>query len=167
MKLKFIAYGFVKGTLFDYNQNCQQKAGFMIEEGQRLTRNNHIVYGALFFCENFEFYGSILDGLNRCTYSILGMNHPNAMIYRKEIDVTILHFETLWDLAYLHYREGTQVKALAYFGNPNHNKLKNKVYCKANDYKVADGIFARHFKQLFMEVSEDAQHIINEPKNRI
>lgn len=165
LDLKFIAYAIADATLIRNSKQTRQKdTGFMIEKEQYKVKKTNIVYGGLFYCKNFEFYGRIIDGLNYCNYSLLGFNHPLDRVYRKEIKVKIIRFDTLKDLAYLRYTEGTEVEAIAYFGNINHPKIKNKVFNKMNSFVMKDGMFANHFKELFMEVSKDAKHNFNEPK---
>ena len=160
LKLEFIAYGLIEGTLFDLLPWNKRKVGCIIENGTTSHREN-VVYGALFYCKNFEFDSAILDAFHDCKYSILGMNHPKDRTHRKEVEVAVIHFDTLNDLAYLRYKEVTKIKAIAYFGNPNHPKINHKVF-KRNVYRLQDGIFPQQFRDLFMEVSKDAKHNFNE-----
>lgn len=158
LDLKFIAFGILEGALFKTSRNSKGKNnGFVVKNNVKRFRRNSVVYGALFLCENYDFYSYILDGLNDCFYSVLGLNHPFSIVHKEKTKVKVIHFETLKDLAYLQYKEGTEIEAIAYFGNINHPKIKSKVFDKNNSYRIKDGLFANQLKELFMEVKKGCE----------
>lgn len=170
--LNFVAYAFIRGDLYSHSELSERKRSkgkqdrkFIIRECDESKKGNQVVYGALFTLNNAFLDLSVVDGYNHCMYSILGMNHSKAMIHREEMEVTIIHFDTLEDLAYLRYKEGTKVNANVYFGNIKHPKIRTKVLGKySRRYRLHDGIDAVNFKKLFLEVNNEKHVIRNTEK---
>ena len=166
LKLNFISFAFVEGIMFRQHQGNDKKT-MNLKLKDTKARNNVVIYGALFWCDNFDFYSSILDGMHNCMTSILGFNHAKSEFHREEVMATVIHFETLQQLANLEYKELTQVETQAYFANINHPKIRNKVLGKkASDLKIVDGIDANNYTKLFLEVTKNAKSTRNRNDTR-
>jgi len=148
--LEFISFGIIEGKTYRYFEN---KDNFVIPTDSNKKWGNSVVYGSLFLCKDFDFYGRILDSYHLCSMSTLLRNHINDINHRVEVNVTPIYFDTLDELERLKYREGKEIKAQTYLSNTNHPKIKRRI-SGVNTYRIYDGINAESFKELFWEVTK-------------
>ncbi len=114
---------------------------------------NSVVYGALFLCKDFDFYARILDSYHLCSLSTLLRNHPYDELHRTNVPVRPIYFNTLDELQYLKYIEGTDnIAAQTYIANIDHPKIKQRMNTANNSHRITSGINAVSFKKLFWEV---------------
>lgn len=144
--LEFISYGIIDGKMFRHFNN---KGVFILPYDHQKIWGNTKIYGALFLCKDIDFYINILDAYHVCYKDKLKRNHINDMHHRYLVEVTPIYFNSIDDLARLKYRESDMtIQANAYFGNPDHPKIKSKIG-KTQSYRVIDGIDGDNFKNLF------------------
>jgi hypothetical protein len=116
--MTFVSYAFIKGSLYSFSK--EDKSVFFTDVNMY---GNRPVYGALFYCEEFDVYQSVIDAHYRCSFSNFGKNNPKAMIRREIHEVTTIKVGSLRELDELMYFEREKVQAVMYVANPNHPKI--------------------------------------------
>lgn len=149
LPLSFITFGIIKAKMYSYFRN---KDTFITENVTRKWGNS-VVYGALFVCQDFDFYSRILDSYYMCSMSTLLRNHQNDIFHRVNVDVVPITFDRFDDLQRLKYKEGESISSLTYVANQNHPKINKRIKDMKNTYRIVDGINKENFYQLFWEVT--------------
>lgn len=145
LPLEFITYGFIEGKMY---KHYRYKDTF-ITINNKVLWGNRVVYGALFFCPDVNFYLQILDAYHSCSLSTLKKNHIKDLHHRHVLNITTIYFDTLEELSKLQYREGEKILAHTYIGNTNHPKIKIRLHDRSNSFRIIDGINANDFKKLY------------------
>ena len=149
LPLEFICFGITDGKMYKHFRN---NSIFILPLGNDKLWGNSKIYGALFLCRDINFYINILDAYHACSKDKLRRNHIKDIHHREEVLVTPIYFNTLDDLSRLKYREGNEVIATTYFGNPNHPKIKQR-FVTTKNYRIVDGIYAKYYRKLFRRVN--------------
>lgn len=113
---------------------------------------NMLVYGAIFILRDFDFHIRTLDSYHICSMSTLMRNHKKDLHHRYKVLTTPITFDNLDDFSRLKYDEKKEIEAYAYFGNPNHHRIKPRV--KSKIHRIISGIDAKNFKKLWGEINE-------------
>ena len=152
LPLDFISYGITDGYMYRHFNN---KSVFILPNNLYKERGNSKIYGAIFAVRDIDFYISLLDAYHACYKNKIQRNHIYDIHHRDTIEVVPIHFKSLSDLSRLKYREGTTTfNAEAYFGNPNHPKIKQRIGIR-NSHRVVDGIDKNNFKELYRRVKNE------------
>ena len=149
--LVFVSFAFIEGKLYKY-----KKAPYLnMPLGYNKNRDNRVIYGALYFCKDFDFYSNQLDAFHSCSASKLGVNHPYDLCHRVEMPVTPIKFDTIDQFTRLMYQEKPEIMAEVYIGNTKHPKIKKYTSTKFYHAKIKSGVDREQFIKLFMEVSKE------------
>ncbi len=154
LPLTFISYAIAKGKMY---KHFKIKDTFLLSFGENRQWGNQVIYGALFLCDNFEFYSRVLDAYHMCSMSTMKMNHIKDLHHRVTYTTSPIYFKTLEDMYRLKYREDDAIQAITYVGNTNHpniykrltSKKLNPDTNKGNSYRIEKGIDRKNFEKLF------------------
>lgn len=152
LPLEFITFGITDAKM--YFQYFNKDTFISTADSINMIRNS-VVYGALFLCQDFDFYARILDSYHLCSLSTLLRNHRCDELHRVNVPVRPIFFNTLDELQYLKYRESNEnIVAQTYIANINHPKIKQRMNTTNNSHRITSGINAVNFKKLFWEVTK-------------
>lgn len=151
LPLEFISFGIIEAKM--YTHHGRNKT-FIVKPTTRRWGNS-VCYGALFLCDDYDFYSRILDAYNICSMSTLFRNHKNDLHHRIEDFITPIHFDSLEEFVSLRYKESEPILAQIYVGNTKHPKIINRIkYRHQVSYRINSGIDGKNFKRLFWEVNK-------------
>lgn len=151
LPLHFVSFAIAEGKMYKHYHN---PSNFIIGLGETKNWGNQVIYGALFLCNDFEFYSTILDAYHACSLSTLKTNHIRDLHHRVEVNVRPITFASINDLSRLLYKEQDSIKSQIYQGNTNHPRIACRLN-NHNSFRIIDGIDAKHFKQLYWEVQNE------------
>ena len=152
LPLDFICFGITNGKMYTHFGN---KSVFILPYNHGGRWGNIKIYGAVFAVRDFGFYIDLLDAYHASSKSTLRRNHKFDIHHRYTVDVTPIKFSSIDDLSRLKYRENENIlKAEAYFGNPNHPRIKQRYENKDRSRRVIDGIDGNNFIKLYRRVKD-------------
>lgn len=150
LPLHFVTFAYVEGKLFRHMRN--QSTFILPHDGD--TWSNRYVYGAIFAPTDFSFYIRQLDAYFACSRDALKRNHSKDLHHRHLVPATPISFDTLDDFGRLKYIERDNVECFAYFGNPIHPKVYQRLQGK-HSYRIVDGVDKLSFQTLVTEECEN------------
>lgn len=148
--LEFVVFATIDGKMYRHFRN---DSVFILPLNNNKLWGNSKIYGALYLCKDIDFYIDILDAYHICSCGKIKRNHIRDMMHRIEVEATPIYFNTLDELSRLKYKEGNSIKAITYFGNINHPKIKSRLATTKN-YRVASGIYKETYKKLFWRLKD-------------
>lgn len=147
--LEFVSFAYTEGRMYTHYQRVDT---FICKEHTTRRHGNSIVYGGLYLLKDFDFYIRLLDAYQVCSLSTLFKNHDNDLHFRKVVSVTPIHFTSQEQFERLLYKEEESVPAYAYFGNPTHPKIKQRIVTtNFHSYRISDGVDKTNFLKLLRE----------------
>lgn len=148
LPLEFITFAFVNGKMYEYYEDGPTHIALQNDAIVKSWGNDKI-FGAIFALPYYEANIRTLDGLYACSRQRLGMNNPNDIMHRLDIEATPIHFNSIDELARMLYTRRTPIKVQAYFGNPEHQWISHRVLMQR--YRVIDGVDHNNFLKLYEE----------------